>query len=70
MKRLGFFLCAAAIAAVSVTAMTAHTAFSDDNEIAGLKKDIQKILLGQAEILKEIAALREDINIVKIRSTQ
>jgi GTPase len=64
MKRLGLLLTATALLIVAVTA---HTAYSEDAELAGLKKDIQKILTRQDEILKAIEDLKSDVNIVKIR---
>lgn len=64
MKRAVLILTFAA--ALAVTGL-ATSAFSEDSGLSELKRDLAKLAEGQRTILKELQAIREELNIVKIR---
>ena len=66
-KQTAFFAGVAAIAVAASLAIGAGSARSEETSLAELKKDIAALAAGQQTILQQLAEIRTELNIVKIR---
>ena len=67
MKRAAWVLLAGLfIAAAGMTT----TAFSQDTDLSSLKKEIAKLAQGQQTILAELKSIKDELYIIKIRSSR
>lgn len=67
MKRSTALWILAAVLAGTAGLAGNRLAFSEEEDTVQIKKDINAIFLGQQTILTELKAIREELNVVKIR---
>lgn len=67
MKRVTALLAVAAVLTGAAILTGNRAAFSEGTELTQIKKDLAALIDSQQTILQELKAIREELNVVKIR---